>query len=166
MTFPAQGGLRSMSRSEGRPTVFMSSLQMTGRKACLDTKIPLHTPEIDVCTSSSRGQCTHYCYHAFYFSSAVFCRFLPCFCSLYVMHCFVHVGILPCSCSLYVEHCFVHVGILPCSCSLYVEHCFVHVGILPCSCSLYVEHCFVDVRILLCSGSFYVEHCFVHVGIM
>ena len=58
--FPCTGGLHLMSQSKGWHTVFTSSLQITWRKACLDTKIPLPTPGIYAGTYSSRGQCLHH----------------------------------------------------------------------------------------------------------
>ena len=48
-----------MLQSEGQHAVFLSSLQITWRKACSDTEIHLPTNGIDPGTSSCRDQCTH-----------------------------------------------------------------------------------------------------------
>ena len=48
-----------------RHTVFMSSLQMTRKKACSDTEFPLPMPGIDPGNFRFRGQCAHH-YRAFW----------------------------------------------------------------------------------------------------
>ena len=54
--FPFTRGRQLTSWSEGRRTVFMSSLQMTRRKVYSDTEFSSPMPGIDPRTSSSRGQ--------------------------------------------------------------------------------------------------------------